>query len=158
MPLNADFRAIAATLLHLGAVERLSLRGINVSGALAFAKCGGKLEELDLSELGPPIESNELFPNRTNVSFWCRDGEDAIRARIFERGVGETMSSGTGATGAAVAAVLRGADSPVTVELDGGELEVAVGEDLHVDLAGWAVPVYAGQLSEEFVEGLREAE
>ena len=71
---------------------------------------------------------------------------DAIRARIFERGVGETRRSGTGACGAAVAHVLRGGDSPVTVRLDGGELEVDVGEDLHVDLTGWAVPVYAGEL------------
>ena len=55
------------------------------------------LEELDLARYGPPIERHELFPNRTNVSFWRRTGDDAIRARIFERGVGETMSSGTGA-------------------------------------------------------------
>ncbi len=67
--------------------------------------------------------------------------------------MGETLSSGTGATGAAVAAVLRGVDSPVTVHLDGGELEVDVGEDLHVDLTGWAVPVYRGTLSDEFAEG-----
>ena len=73
------------------------------------------LEELDLPRYGAPIERHELFPNRTNVSFWRRTGDAAIRARIFERGVGETMSSGTGATGAAVAAVLRGVDSPVTV-------------------------------------------
>ncbi len=77
-----------------------------------------------------------------------------IRARIFERGVGETQSSGTGACGAAVAYVLRGGDSPVTVRLDGGELEVDVGEDLHVDLAGWAVPVYAGELSGELLAEL----
>ena len=65
---------------------------------------------------GPVIEQHELFPNRTNVSFWRRDGRRSeIRARIFERGVGETMSSGTGATGAAVAAILRGVESPVTV-------------------------------------------
>jgi diaminopimelate epimerase len=112
------------------------------------------LEELDLGRYGPPIESHELFPRRTNVSFWSRRGNAAIRARIFERGVGETMSSGTGASGAAVASVLRGIDSPVTVELDGGELAVEVGEDLHVDLTGWARPVYAGTLSEEFVEEL----
>ena len=49
-----------------------------------------------------------------------------MRARIFERGVGETLSSGTGASGAAVAAFLRGAPSPITVELDGGELEVEI--------------------------------
>ena len=64
------------------------------------------------SATGPAIERNELFPNRTNVSFWRRTGDAEIRARIFERGVGETMSSGTGATGAAVAAVLRGVDEP----------------------------------------------
>ena len=72
--------------------------------------------------------------------------------------MGETLSSGTGATGAAVASVLRGGDSPVTVHLDGGDLEVEVGEDLHVDLTGWARPVYAGELSDEFVKELNEIE
>jgi diaminopimelate epimerase len=115
------------------------------------------LEDLDLPAIGPALERQELFPNRTNVSFWRRESDGEITARIFERGVGETMSSGTGATGAAVAAVLRGLDSPVTVHLDGGDLEVEVGEDLHVNLTGWAVPVYAGELSPEFLEALRDA-
>jgi diaminopimelate epimerase len=116
------------------------------------------LEELDLQRYGAPIERHELFPRRTNVSFWRETGSSSIRARIFERGVGETMSSGTGATGAAVAAVLRGLDSPVTVALDGGELEVEVGEDLHVDLTGWARPVYQGKVSDELMTELHEAE
>ena len=116
------------------------------------------LEELELDRLGPGIESHELFPKRTNVSFWRRTGDADIRARIFERGVGETMSSGTGATGAAVAAVLRGVTSPVTVTLDGGELVVAVSEDLDVELTGWARPVYAGTLSEDFLEELNATE
>jgi len=107
------------------------------------------LEGLDLGTIGPPIERSPLFPGRTNVSFFTALAADRIRARIFERGVGETLSSGTGATGAAVAHVLRGGDSPVTVELDGGELLVDVGEDLHVDLTGWAVPVCRGELSAE---------
>ena len=97
------------------------------------------------------IEHDPQFPNRTNVSFWCPTGPAAIRARIFERGVGETQSSGTGACGAAVAFALRGGDSPVTVQLDGGELEVDVDESLHVDLTGWAVPVYRGALSDELL-------
>jgi diaminopimelate epimerase len=116
------------------------------------------LGELDLSRYGPGIERSELFPNRTNVSFWRREGDDTIRARIFERGVGETMSSGTGATGAAVAAKLRGVDSPVTVMLDGGELVIDVADDLHVNMTGWARPVYAGTLSEEFVRELNATE
>ncbi len=115
------------------------------------------LERLDLAELGPQVERHELFPNRTNVSFWRREDDATITARIFERGVGETMSSGTGATGAAVAAVVGGVDSPVTVRLDGGELCVEVGEDLHVDLSGWAVAVYRGVLSDEFLETLEGA-
>jgi diaminopimelate epimerase len=116
------------------------------------------LEELELGRYGPEIERHELFPNRTNVSFWRRTGEAAVRARIFERGVGETMASGTGAVGAAVAAVLGEVDSPVTVHLDGGELEVEVADDLHVDLTGWALPVYRGALAEELVRELHEAE
>jgi diaminopimelate epimerase len=116
------------------------------------------LEELDLQRYGPGIERNELFPNRANVSFWRRTGAAEIRARIFERGVGETMASGTGATGAAVAAALRGVDSPVTVVLDGGELVVNVGEDMRVNLTGWARPVYAGTLSEDFLKELNATE
>jgi diaminopimelate epimerase len=112
------------------------------------------LEELDLTTLGPDIERAPIFPNRTNVSFWHEVARDGIRARIFERGVGETLSSGTGACGAAVAHVLRGGESPVTVRLDGGELEVDVDESLHVDLTGWAVPVYAGELSAELLAEL----
>ena len=114
-----------------------------------------ELAALDLPAIGPAIEHDPQFPNRTNVSFWCPAGRDAIRARIFERGVGETRSSGTGACGAAVAFVLQGGDSPVTVLLDGGELEVDVDESLHVDLTGWAVPVYRGVLSDELLEDLR---
>jgi diaminopimelate epimerase len=116
------------------------------------------LEELELDAYGPGIERHELFPNRTNVSFWRRTGDGAIRARIFERGVGETMASGTGATGAAVAAKLNGVESPVTVGLDGGELVVDVGEDLRVELTGWARPVYTGTLSDEFVKELNATE
>jgi diaminopimelate epimerase len=103
------------------------------------------LAALDLPAIGPPIERAQRFPNRTNVSFWTALGPDVIRARIFERGVGETMSSGTGAIGAAVAHVVRGGDSPVTVRLDGGDLVADVAEDYHVDLTGWAEPVFAGE-------------
>jgi diaminopimelate epimerase len=112
------------------------------------------LEELDLAEIGPGIERHELFPNRTNVSFFAVEG-DRVRARIFERGVGETLSSGTGACGAAVAAVLDGASSPLAVMLDGGELEVEVSSELEVRLTGPAEPVYAGELSQELVRALQ---
>jgi diaminopimelate epimerase len=131
---------------------------VSIGNPQCSIEAGDELESLDLQDVGPPIEASDLFPNRTNVSFWRRDADGEITARIFERGVGETMSSGTGASGAAVAYVLRGGDSPVTVHLDGGDLEVEVGEDLHVTLTGWARRVYAATLSEEFIEELNETE
>jgi diaminopimelate epimerase len=114
------------------------------------------LETLDLAGVGPEIEGHELFPNRTNVSFYdsLNVGDGRVRARIFERGVGETLSSGTGAGGVAVAASLNGAPGPFTVVFDGGELEVEVSEDLDVRLTGWAEPVFTGELSPELVKAL----
>jgi diaminopimelate epimerase len=116
---------------------------------------GQELDKLDLGAIGPDIEGHELFPNRTNVSFLAIEGS-RVRARIFERGVGETLSSGTGASGAAVTAFLGGASSPITVELEGGELEVEIADDLAVRLNGWAEPVFSGELSPELIQALAE--
>ncbi|MBV9196591.1 MAG: diaminopimelate epimerase [Solirubrobacterales bacterium] len=113
-----------------------------------------ELAGIELARYGPEIEHHPMFPHRTNVSWYASLGPTRIRARIFERGVGETSASGTGATGAAVAHCLDGGDSPVTVVLDGGELEVGVGDDLHINLSGWAVPVFRGTLADDFVKEL----
>ena len=107
---------------------------------------GDEVETIDLAAIGPEIENDTgLFPNRTNVSFVSSDGS-TVRARIFERGVGVSLSSGTGASGAAVAAYLAGAASPVTVVLDGGELTVEISDDLEITLIGTASRVYRGEL------------
>ena len=129
---------------------------VSIGNPQCVIEAGGELEQLDLGAVGPEIERSELFPNRTNVSFIRIEGS-AVRARIFERGVGETLSSGTGASGAAVAAVLGGAASPIVVKLDGGELAVEVGEDLDVRLTGTAEPVFRGELSPELVRALERA-
>lgn len=113
-----------------------------------------ELDALDLQEIGPALESHPSFPHRTNVSFYCAVAEDRIRARIFERGVGETRSSGTGACGAAIAHVLAGGSSPVTVVLDGGQLTVDVEESLLFSLTGWAEPVFTAQPSDELLARL----
>ncbi len=131
-----------------------SYRAIDVGNPQCVIDAGDEVESLDLGAIGPGVEGNtELFPNRTNVSF-IRVAGSTVRARIFERGVGETLSSGTGAAGAAVGAFLTGAASPITVRLDGGELEVEITHDLDVTLTGTAEPVYSGELSDELVGAL----
>jgi len=144
----------------------------NPQCAIRVGSCE-QLESLDIEAIGPAIEADSRFPNRTNVSWYAPagnptapDGQEGtramIRARIFERGVGETLASGTGATGAAVAYALEcdpgRRPTRVGVLLDGGELDVEVDGELRVKLTGWARPVFAGRLSEDFEKELHETE
>jgi diaminopimelate epimerase len=140
--------------IDVGGVER-EFQHVSVGNPQCAIEVDDGLEELDLPAIGPAIESSPLFPNRSNVSFWNAQGS-TVRARIFERGVGETLSSGTGATGAAVAAHLRGAESPITVVLDGGELLVEIGPELEIWLTGDAEPVFSGEFSPELMRRLDE--
>lgn len=116
------------------------------------------VDSLDLPLIGPTIEHDKRFPRRTNVSWYSELKPGLIRARIFERGVGETLSSGTGASGAAVAYHLDGGPPAVGVQLDGGRLDVLLSPDLNVNLTGWARPVYRGELSDDFQKELDETE
>jgi diaminopimelate epimerase len=136
-----------ARLVEDGEIAGFRYRHLTIGNPQTAIALGSadEVDALDLATIGPPIERDARFPARTNVSWFAELAPGVIRARIFERGVGETLSSGTGACGAAVSYVLAGGDSPVTVRLDGGELEVEVGDDLHVDLTGWAVPVFRGE-------------
>jgi diaminopimelate epimerase len=126
---------------------------VNVGNPQCVIDAGDEVEEVDLRAVGRRIETHELFPNRTNVSFARFDGS-TVRARIFERGAGETLASGTGASGAAVAAHLGGASSPIGVRMDGGELTVEITAELNVTLTGTASPVYEGELAPVLVEEL----
>jgi diaminopimelate epimerase len=138
----------------LGAAGReWDFQHVSIGNPQCAIEVGDELEALDLGVIGPEIEGHVLFPNRTNVSFFAVAG-DRVRARIFERGVGETLSSGTGASGAAVTAFLGSVPSPIMVELDGGELEVEISNDLDVRLSGWAEPICAGELSAELLQAL----
>jgi len=81
--------------------------------------------DFDWRALGAATERDMRFPNRTNVSFIRKTDRNTIEVRFWERGAGETNSSGTGSTGAALAAVSRGlAESPVTVQTPAGPLSV----------------------------------
>ena len=89
--------------------------------------------DFDWRKMGAEIESHAHFPNRTNVSFILPVNRHRIDVRFYERGAGETMSSGTGSTGAAVAAVSRGiAESPVEVMTPAGSMHLRLDGDAYL--------------------------
>lgn len=106
----------------------------------------GDLDETDWRRLGRIIESHAAFPERTNVEFIRVIDRGHIEARVWERGAGETLSSGTGASAAAVASMVGGhTGRHVTVSMPGGLLEVLWREDGEVLLTGEAEVVYRGE-------------
>ncbi len=103
------------------------------------------LLEARLHKLGPAIEHHTKFPDRTNVSFARVEAPNRVRVLIWERGVGPTQASGTGACGAAVAAAsYGGASRDVQVISPGGSQRVEWLED-GIYLTGWAKLVFEGR-------------
>ncbi len=100
---------------------------------------------VDWASLGHEIEKSELFPNRTNVEFLKPVSKNEIEVRFWERGVGHTMSSGTGSCAAAVASILNGVTGrEVRVKTEAGDLLVAWPENGEVQLTGPVVLIAEG--------------
>ncbi len=104
--------------------------------------------EFPVAYYGPMVENHPLFPKRTNAEFVEVLNASEIKMRVWERGAGETMACGTGASAAAVATHLRGyAERSVTVHLNGGDLSVQWAADNHVYMTGPAVEVFTGSVA-----------
>ena len=104
----------------------------------------------ELRRLGPLVENHERFPERTNVQLVRVDAPHELTVGVWERGAGETLSSGTSSVAAAAAAVARGwCESPVTVHLAGGDLEVELDAG-RARLTGPAEEICRVELAEDF--------
>jgi len=104
--------------------------------------------QFDVRRYGPPLEIHQLFPKRINVEFIQVVDPKTIKMRVWERGSGETMACGTGASAAAVAANLKGlTEKKVVVQLLGGDLIIELPDDGHVYMTGPAEEVFEGTIS-----------
>lgn len=106
------------------------------------------VESAPVTAVGPVIEHNSLFPQRTNVEFAQILGPSHIRMKVWERGVGQTRACGTGACATLVAAHRRGlCERRAIVTLDGGDLAIEWrGSDNHVLMTGPVAVEFAGRL------------
>ena len=105
-----------------------------------------RLDRLAVAQLGPRIERHPFFPRRVNVEFVEIRDRKHLRARVWERGAGETLACGTGACAIAVAAARAGkAERDVTVELPGGDLRVRWANNNRVYLSGPSANVFKGE-------------
>lgn len=104
------------------------------------------LAGFDISNIGPELENHPQWVDRANIEFADVIDRHNIRLRVWERGSGETQACGTGACATAVAAIRTGkADSPVTVQLPGGSLEISIDAvSGHVMMRGGAAEVFRG--------------
>ena len=106
----------------------------------------------DLLRLGPLVENHARFPERTNVQLVHVDSREEATVGVWERGAGETLSSGTSAVAVAGASVANGwCDSPVTIHLAGGDMVVELDERFHARLIGKAQEICNGEISEELL-------
>mgnify|MGYP000244686635 CR=1 FL=1 len=111
-------------------------------------------EAVDLSTFGPAHEHHPLFPERTNVQVAHVVGNDHLRMRVWERGVGVTLASGSSSCATAVAAVRRGLTGPqVRIDLDGGQIDIDWRDD-GVWMTGPTAHVFTGTLTPEFLATL----
>ena len=111
-------------------------------------------EAVDLAGTGPRLERHPLFPERTNVQVAHLAGPDHLRMRVWERGTGITLASGSSSCAVAVAAARRGLTGRrVTVTLDGGDIEVDWRED-GVWMTGPSAHVFSGVLTPDWLGAL----
>jgi diaminopimelate epimerase len=106
-------------------------------------------EEL-AKRLGPQIENDARFPNRTNVQFLKVLGRNDIKIEIWERGAGYTLASGSSSSAAAAVAHRLGyCDGDITVHMPGGDLQIQLTQDFRVKMTGPVVKVCDGTISNE---------
>ena len=104
------------------------------------------LDKTDVHATGRELELHPMWPERANIEFAEVVSRHSIKLRVWERGSGETMACGTGACATAVASIITGrCDSPVTIHLPGGSLEISLSPSGHVLMTGPASTVYEGR-------------
>lgn len=145
IPALADCESIIDTAITVDGQD-YNITAVSMGNPHAVVFCD-EIDSLDLENIGPGFEHNEMFPEQVNTEFIRVIDENTLQMRVWERGSGETFACGTGACAAAVAAVVNGYckhDSEITVHLVGGDLFISYKTDGTVFMRGGATKVFDG--------------
>ena len=126
--------------------NRLTLSILSMGNPHAVSFLSGPVAEFPMADVGPKVERHTMFPRRTNFEVARVLSRGKVEARVWERGVGETLACGSGASAIAVAAQLQGyVDGQVDIMLAGGTLTVSWDGAGEVFLAGPVEEVFTGE-------------
>ena len=154
IPMHGPDREVVSVPLQVG--ERfLTVTCVSVGNphCVVFTDA---LDDDEVRRLGPRIETHAAFPNRINVQFARVLARDRVEIRIWERGAGYTLASGSSSCAVAAASVRNGlADGRITIQSPGGELGLEVRPDWSIRLRGPVAEACAGTLAPELVQALR---
>ena len=156
LPCSLDVDELVLQPIRVGSQELL-FTGVSVGNphCVVFKRRGQEWTRAELLEIGPRLERHPLFPNRVNVQLAVPTGPRSLDILIWERGVGETLASGTSACAAACAGVRLGVvEAPTTVSSPGGSCLVEVDADWDVVLSGPVREITRGLLSRDLVRTL----
>jgi diaminopimelate epimerase len=136
-------------------IDHLPIAGNPIATGMGNPHCTffvNDATQIDLAAKGPKIEHHPLFPQRTNVQFASLIAPNHLRVRVWERGAGVTMASGSSSCAVAVAAMRRGLTGrQVMITLDGGDLQIDWRDD-GVWMTGPSMHVFSGILTQEFLQ------
>ena len=145
IPVKLDLGQVVEYPLSAGGRE-FKITCVSLGNPHAVIFLEEPVEQFAVGNFGPAIENHALFPERTNVEFINVRGPNLLRQRTWERGSGETLACGTGASASAVAAILTGRCEPgkVDIDLNGGRLAIEWRQGGNVSMSGPAVEVFSG--------------
>lgn len=158
---------VVSVLAEMGVAEFLGPNTVEVDGEILSVTCLSvgnphcvlvvdDLADVDFYRLGPAIENHPAFPQRTNVQFAQVLARDLVRARIWERGAGETLASGSSSCAVAAACRRLGlVTSKLTVRMDGGDLQITIGDDAQIVMDGPVEETFSGDFSPRLLNRLQ---
>lgn len=147
VPVNIDKEPVVAEDIKLSNGKKYEFTAVSMGNPHAVIFVDDITDEQVLQD-GPLAEVHDLFPNKINVEFVKVISPTEVQMRVWERGAGETLACGTGASAVTVACVLNDLTArKITVHLVGGDLEIEWAENNHVFMTGPATTAYTGTVN-----------